>query len=113
MWPLRLKLGLTLSNKTDVDGTHCGEVGRIRNSDRKMAKDPRDSRRKNELISGCYILIKIKDRNDEVRGEVNGKILNKGQKKASTRLNNRVIVRQWSKNKCHHYVKESRTFCKT
>ena len=32
--------------------------------------------------------------------------------KTSRRLCNRVIVRQWSKNKSHHHVKESRTFCK-
>ena len=28
------------------------------------------------------------------------------------RLGDRVIVRQWSKNKCHHYVKKFQTFCK-
>ena len=30
----------------------------------------------------------------------------------STRLYDGVIVRQWSKNKCHHHIKDSRTFCK-
>ena len=40
-----------------------------------MAKDPCDSRRKNELITGRRILIYIKDRDDEVEGEVDGKIL--------------------------------------
>ena len=61
--------------KTDVDGTHGGEVGRIKNGDGKMAKGPRDSRRKDKLITGHCILIDIKDRNDEMRGEVYSKIL--------------------------------------
>ena len=74
-WLLWLKLGLTPLNRTNVNGIHGGEVGRIRNGDGKMAKDSRDSRRKNELITGRYILIDIKDRSDEVRGEVNSKIL--------------------------------------
>ena len=37
-----------------------------------MAKDLHDSRRKDELITGRHILIDIKDRSDEVRGEVYG-----------------------------------------
>ena len=95
-WLLWLKLGLTPLNRTNVNGTYGGEVGRIRNGDGKMAKDLCDSRRKNELITGRCILIDIKDRSDEVKREVNGKILKEGQKKTSMRLSDRVIVRQWS-----------------
>ena len=103
-WILRSKLGLTLLNRTSIDGTHGGEVGRIRNGDGKMKKDPHDSQRKYELITGCCILIDIKDRSDEVKGEVYRKILKEGQKKLSTKLCDRVIVRQWRKNKCHPHI---------
>ena len=41
----------------------------------KMAKDLCDSRRKDELIKGHCILKDIKDRSDEVRGEVYGEVL--------------------------------------
>ena len=91
-----VKAGLAPSNRIDVDGTNGGEVGRIRNGDGKMAKDPCDSRRKDEFITSHRILIDIKDRSDEVRGEVYEKILKEGQKKSSMRLSDRVIVRQWS-----------------
>ena len=40
-----------------------------------MAKGPRDSQRKDELITGRRILIDIKDRSDKVKGEVDKKIL--------------------------------------
>ena len=40
-----------------------------------MAKDPCDSQRKVEPITGRRILIDIKDRSDEMRGEVNRKVL--------------------------------------
>ena len=111
-WLLRSKLGLAPPNRTGADGTHNGEVRRVRNGDGEVAKDPRDSRRKDELIMSRLILINIEDRSDEVRGKVNRNILRKRQKKASTRLYDRIIVRQWSKSKCHHHVKEPRTFCK-
>ena len=75
MWPLQSKLSLTPSNKTSVNGTHKGEVRGIRNEDGKVAKDPHNSRRKDEIITGLCILIDIKDRSDEVRGEVNGEVL--------------------------------------
>ena len=65
-----VEAGLTPSNRTDVDDTHGGEVGRIRNGDGKMAKDLRDSWRKDELITSRRILMDIKDKSDEVRGEV-------------------------------------------
>ena len=75
MRPLRSKLSLASSNRTSVDDTHGGIVRRIKNRDGKMAKDPHDSWRKNELITGRCILININDRSDKMRGEVNGKIL--------------------------------------
>ena len=42
-WSLQSKLGLTSLNKTSTDGTHGGEIRRIKNGDRDVAKDPRDS----------------------------------------------------------------------
>ena len=77
-----------------------------------MANDPRDSRRKNELITGRRIPIDIYEKENEVRMKVYSKVLNEGKKKASTRLGNGVIVRQKMENKCHHHVKEPQTFCK-
>ena len=82
----------------------------IRN--RGVVNDPRDSRRKDKLIMGRCVSINIYEREKEVRREVNGKILNEGKQKASTRLGNRVIVRQRMKKECHHHVKEPWTFCK-
>ena len=43
-----------------------------------MVNDSRDSGRKDELITGRRILIDIKDKSDEVRGEVYRKILKEG-----------------------------------
>ena len=40
-----------------------------------MAKDSRDSQKKDKLIMGCCILIDIKDKSDEVREEVYGEVL--------------------------------------
>ena len=40
-----------------------------------MAKDPRDSRKKNELIIGRRIPIDIYDRDNEMKGKVYEKIL--------------------------------------
>ena len=74
-WLLRSKLGLAPPNRSCVDGTHNGVIRRIRNRDRKMAKDSCDSRREDELIMGRRIPINIYDRSNEMRGEVNGKIL--------------------------------------
>ena len=39
-------------------------------------------------------------------------MLKKRQQKSSTRLCDRVVVREWVQNKSHHYVYESRTFSK-
>ena len=98
-------------NRINIYGTNGGVVKRVRNEDGKMAKDSRDKLIFASAITGRRIMIHIKDRSDEMKGEVNRKILNEGQKKASTRLNDRVIVRQRSKSECHHHVKESQTFC--
>ena len=53
------KLGLTSSNRCRVDGTHDGEMSRLRIGDRGMANNPRDSRRKDKLITDRHILIDI------------------------------------------------------
>ena len=74
-WPLQSKLGLTSPNRSCTDGTYNGEVGRIRNRDRKMAKNSHDSRRKYELITSCCMLININNGSDEVSREVNSKII--------------------------------------
>ena len=47
------------SNFSYVYGTHIQEVGRLRIEDGKMAKESRDSRRKNELITSHRVLIDI------------------------------------------------------
>ena len=67
-WLLRSKLGLTPPNRSCVDGTHDSIVGR-------MAKDPRDSQGKNELVTSLRIPIDIYDGDNEMTGEVYGKIL--------------------------------------
>ena len=77
-----------------------------------MVKNPRDSQWKNELIMGRRIPIDIYEGQNEMRGKINGKLFKEGQQKSSTRLRDRVIVRQRMKNECHHQVKEPRTFCK-
>ena len=51
---------------------------RLKVGDRKMAENPRDSRRKNELITGRRIPIDIYKGEYEVRGKINGKSLKKG-----------------------------------
>ena len=71
--PCEVKYGL--QNGVSTDGTHSGEIRRIRNGDGKVAKDLCDNQRKDELITSCRILINIEDRSDEVRGEVKRKIL--------------------------------------
>ena len=105
-WPLRSKLGLAPLNKRRTDGTHDGEVRRLGIRSRKVANDPCDSKRKDKLITGRRILIDIYKRENEMRRKVYSKVLNEGKQKSSTRLNNRVIVRQGMENKCHHHIKE-------
>ena len=75
LWPLRSKLSLTPSDKTNVNGTHDGEKSRERNWNVKMCENTRDSQKEGELITCSSVLIHIYDRCDEVRGKVNGKIL--------------------------------------
>ena len=65
-WPFRSKLSLTLSKRTGVNDTDGGVVRRYRNGDGELAKDPRDSKKKDELITGHRNL--LEDRSDEVRG---------------------------------------------
>ena len=77
-----------------------------------MPKDPRDNRKRDELITGNGILIHIYDRCDEVRRKVNGKILHQGKKKTSMRVSDGVIVRQRCKSECHYHVKGPRAFGK-
>ena len=112
LWPLLLKLGLNLSNRCRTNGTHDGEMSRLGIGSKKMADDPCDSKRKDKFITSHHISINIHEREHEMRGKVYRKALNEGKQKASTRLGNGVIVRQRIKNKCHHHVKESQTFCK-
>ena len=85
---------------------------RLEIGNRGMANDPRDSRRKDKLITSCRILIGIYNGENEIRGKVYSKVLSEGKQKASTRLSNGVIVRQWMENKSHHHIKELQTFCK-
>ena len=69
-----------------------------------MAYDPRDSKRKDKLITGRRIPINIHKRKNEMRGKVYSKVLNEGKQKLSTKLYNGVIVRQRMENKSHHHV---------
>ena len=76
--PLQTKLGLAPSNSSSVYGTHSRNVCKLKIGDKKMAENPHDSRRKNELITGHRIPIDIYKEEYEVRGKVNGKSLKKG-----------------------------------
>ena len=73
-----MKLCNTPLNDSDVNGRHESEVGRHGIRDRKMMKEPRDSRRKDGLITSHRIFIKIYKKEYKVRGEVNRDILNEG-----------------------------------
>jgi len=66
-----LKLGLTLSDGSRIYGTHDREMRRCGIRDKKMVKDPRDSGKKNELITGRCIPIDIYEGYNEVRGKIN------------------------------------------
>ena len=44
-----------------------------------MANDPRDSRRKNKLITGRCISIDIYERENKMKGKVYSKVLNEGK----------------------------------
>ena len=54
----------------------------------------------------------IYDRKNKVRRKIYSKMLKKGQQKSSTRLCDRVIVRQRVKNKCHNHLQKPRAFYK-
>ena len=43
-----------------------------------MVNDPRDSKKKNEFITGCHILLNIYKGEYEMRGKVNGMPLKEG-----------------------------------
>ena len=49
---------------------------------------------------------------NKMRREINSKMLKKGQQKSSTRLDDRVIVRERMKYKGHHHVQKPWAFCK-
>ena len=55
----RAKLCKTSLHSSSVNGTHIQEIGRLRIGDRKVAKESRDSERKNELIMSRHALIDI------------------------------------------------------
>ena len=84
-WLLQSKLSLTLPNRTGFDETHGGVVRRNGNGNGKVAKDPRDSRRKDELITGRRILIDIEYKSDEMRGEVKKERSSKREKRKQAR----------------------------
>ena len=72
------KLGLAPSNGRYVYGTYDSEACRLRIGDKCMAKNPCDSRRENELITGRHILIDIYKGEYEVRGKIYNESLKKG-----------------------------------
>ena len=76
--PPRAKLSITPSNSSCVNGTHDEEVIRRRIRGRKIAKNPHDSWRKDEFITGRRIPIEIYKGKDKVRRKINRKILNEG-----------------------------------
>ena len=55
----RAKLCKTPLNSSSVNGTHKRKVRRLEIGDRKVAKEPRDSGRKDELITSRRVLIDI------------------------------------------------------
>ena len=54
----------------------------------------------------------IYDGKNKMRREINSKMLKKGQQKLSTRLGDKVIVRERMEYKGHHHVQKSWTFWK-
>ena len=54
----------------------------------------------------------IYDRKNKVRREIYSKMLKKGQQKPSTKLYDRVIMKERVENKCHDHVQKPRAFCK-
>ena len=68
-----VEAGLALSNNNRANGTHDCEISRLGIRDRGVVKDPRDSKRKDKLITSYCILIDIYKGKYEVRGKVNKK----------------------------------------
>ena len=54
----------------------------------------------------------VYDGKNKMRREINSKMLKKGQKKSSTRLGDRVLVRERMEYRGHHHVQKPRAFCK-
>ena len=54
----------------------------------------------------------IYDGKNKMRREINNKMLKKGQQKSSTRLDDRVIVRERMEYKGHHHVQKPQAFFK-
>ena len=74
----RHKLCLTTFYGSGIYGTHESERVICGRRDGKVVKNPRDSRRKDELITGRRILKNIYQRQNKVGGEVYGKMLKNG-----------------------------------
>ena len=72
-----VEAGLAPSNGRCVYGTHDREACRLRIGDRRMAKNPCDSQRENELITGHCIPINIYKGEYKVRGKINSESLKK------------------------------------
>ena len=51
-------------------------MSRLRIRNRGVVNDPRDSKRKDKLITGRHVSIDIDERENKVRREVYGKVLN-------------------------------------
>ena len=77
-WPLRSKLGLASSNSRYVYNTYDEKVWRLRIGDKRITKNPHDSWRKNELITGRRIFIDNYKVDYELRGEIYSESLKKG-----------------------------------
>ena len=73
-----VETGLTPSNNSSVYGTHSTDGCKLRLGDRKIVENLRDSRRKNELITGRRIPIDIYKGENEVRGKIYSESLKKG-----------------------------------
>ena len=61
---------------------------------------------------GCRIPMDIYDRKNKVRREIYSKMLKKGQQKPSTKLYDRVIMKERVENKCHDHVQKPKAFYK-
>ena len=94
-----MKLCLTPFNGNGVNGTHHVKVVENGKGNKKMAHDPLDSRREDELLTGHCIPIDIYDRKNEMRGKIYNEMLYQRKQKLSTGLSNKVIIRKGMKKK--------------